>query len=53
MAEPLLTVRDCKSLQSRTGLIMITSFYANQTHGCALGPINALSGIKGPTGMYS
>ena len=35
------------------GLIMIVSFRWNETHRCAPAPINALSGIKGPTGTYS
>lgn len=27
--------------------------YREERHFCAPGPINILSGIKGPTGMYS
>ena len=27
--------------------------YREETYCCAPGPINILSGIKGPTGMYS
>ena len=35
-----------------TDVLFLQQRYREETHCCAPGPINALSGIKGPTGMY-